>query len=536
MMMKLRNLSVRYHGADRESLSGIDLDIEPGKTLLIAGATGSGKSTLLMGMNGILHHESSARLQGEVRLGNVLLQDIPLKRICEQVGTVFQNPVSQICTGTPEREVAFGLENLGVERAEMKRRIDCALELTELTNKRLQKTDTLSGGQKQRLVIAAALAQNPGILLLDEPLSQLDPKGAEEILQVLDDLKCTSNIAVVMVEHRLEGPLRIADEVIIMDKGRIVKRARPRELFSDHTAFDSIGIQAPPLLTFFHRLNRIERPLFADEAPMLTPKRRVERKVRTASTEELLTVRDLDFAYKKGQPLILKGMSFCVYKGDRIALIGANGTGKSTLLHLLVKSLKPTRGTIERYLDNKGPVGLVMQNPDVMLIADSVEEELFFAPRQLGKSRDQCKDTVRSVLHKMGLFNFASRAPFSLSRGERQRTAAASVLTQEPSILLLDEPTTGQDRGRVDEMMSSILEKTAAAIFATHDMETAAKHANRVILLNNGGIAADGAPEEVLFESKILEAASIRPSEMQRFAEKHHLKTLLVEEMVEVFA
>lgn len=535
-MMTLRNFSVRYHGADKDSLSGVDLDIEPGKTLLIAGATGSGKSTLLMGMNGILHHESSARLHGEVRLGDVMLQDIPLKRICEQVGTVFQNPCAQICTGTVEREVAFGLENLGVERAEMKRRIDGALAVCGLSNNQLQKTDTLSGGQKQRLVIAAVLAQNPGVLLLDEPLSQLDPKGAEEILKVLDDLKRTYHIAVVMVEHRLEGPLRIADEVVIMDKGRIVKRACPRKLFSDLTAVDCMGIQVPPLLTVFQRLNRIERPLFADEAPTLTPQRVVKQRMRTTPTEALLTVRDLDFAYKNGKPQILKGLSFCVYKGDRIALIGANGTGKSTLLHLLANSLKPTRGKVDRYVENEGAIGLVMQNPDVMLIADSVKEELCFAPLQFGKSRTQCQDAVWPVLQRMGLLDFTSRAPFSLSRGERQRTATASVLTQKPSILLLDEPTTGQDRGRVDEMMSFILETATAAIFATHDMDTAAKHANRVILLNNGAIAADGTPEEVLFESQILEDASIRPSELQRFAEKHHLKTLLVEEMVEVFA
>lgn len=511
-MMKVRNFSVTYRGAKEASLSDICLDIEPGRLVLITGKTGSGKSTLLMGLNGILQHESSAELSGEVLLDKTPLKDMPMRLICKQVGTVFQNPASQICTGTPMREAAFGLENLGTEREEMRQRVEQALKLTGLWDRRHQKNRTLSGGLQQRLAVAAALAQRPRILLLDEPLSRLDPPAAEELLQIIDELKRTSNIAVVMVEHRLEGPLEIADEAVVLDKGRLAKKFTTGETSEDISTLEQLGLRVRPRLCFSPRPNRGAPASSAKDAPLSEK----AKSPPSPEREALVSLRNITFAYPKTKTPIFGNLSLTIYKGDRIALIGANGTGKSTLLHILAKSLKPSAGAVE-WSGKEGVVGLAMQNPDVMLFCDSVKEELGFAPRQLGESRIRRRETVSSVLQKMSLSALSERAPFSLSLGERQRTAAASVLTLKPNLLLLDEPTAGQDRAHIHRMMTSILENLDAAVFTTHDMETAAAHADRVILLDRAGIVADGPAEAVLSNREALAAAAVLPAKTRSF-------------------
>ncbi len=547
-MIEARDFSVTYHGADTPSLTGIDIDIAPGRFTLVTGPTGSGKSTLLMGLGGILQHESSAALLGRVLFEGTPIGDIPLKHLCQRVGWVFQNPAAQICTGTPEREVAFGLENLGTPRDEMAHRIAEALSIVGLEKERHQKTHTLSGGQQQRLVIAAALALRPKVLLFDEPLSQLDPRGASELIDVLQKLKTQSKIAVVMVEHRLEGPLRIADDLVVLNQGRVAASGAPGALLEDLGALRALGIEPPPLTALFERMGRKERPLSAEEALTVVSSSSVGAGLRTRpfdtihttenersgtrnNTNEgghgdppLLRLKNIDFQYAKDAPPIFENLSLTIYHGDRIALIGANGVGKSTLLMLLTGALTPCAGEVVHESVTDIRCGLLMQNPDVMLIADSVEEELAFYPRQQGEIASS--EVVLPILERMSLSALTERAPFSLSRGERQRTAIGSVLTGRPGLLLLDEPTTGQDRARIDQMMQFIASDCDALMFSSHDLETAAKHANRAIVLAGGRIVADGVPDGVLSDWNTLQDASIRLTEMQRFLKAGALQPL----------
>jgi len=249
-MIAITNLSLRYAGASETLLQDITLKINKGETVLICGPTGCGKSSLVNCMNGILHHESCAHIEGSVIIDGKDIRELPLAQMCTWVGTVFQNPDSQICTATPETEIAFGLENQCLDRQTMKQRIDEALAYTGLEYCRHQLTTTLSGGQKQRLVIACALALRPKILFLDEPVSQLDPLGAEEILGLIDRLKRDHAYTIVMIEHRIDETFAKADRIIMMNKGRIVSDASLQETLKKVGLMRSLGIKLPICPTF----------------------------------------------------------------------------------------------------------------------------------------------------------------------------------------------------------------------------------------------------------------------------------------------
>lgn len=526
-MIEVRGLSLRYTDAPEPTLVDVNLRVGPGELVLITGPTGCGKSSLLNAMNGILQHESSARVEGTVLLDGQDVRELELAQICRMAGTVFQNPDSQICTATPETEVAFGLENLGLDRREMVRRIDEALAAVRLEDRRHQPASTLSGGQKQRLAIACALALEPKVLFLDEPLSQLDPKGAEEILGVIHDLKLAHELAVVLVEHRVEGTIALADHVVLMDQGRIVLDATRDEALRDLTPMRRLGLNLPLLADLFQRLGRPERPLGAHDAPMLEVSAAAER-APVPQRDLLCEARGLTFRYTRHGPPVFDDLSLALCCGDRVALMGPNGSGKSTLLHLIAGLLRPRAGEIA-WRDGSPSVGLVMQVPDLMLFSESVREEVAFAPIHARIARDERRRVVEAVLARMGLEDLADQPPFALSRGQRLRTAVGSVLSMQPSVLLLDEPTTGQDREQIERMMTGLEEQFDLVVFCTHDVQTAARHANRIVLLDAGRVLADGDPLDVLFDHEATEAASVRQTSLQAYGMRHGVKVLDVE-------
>jgi energy-coupling factor transporter ATP-binding protein EcfA2 len=454
---------------------------------------------------------------------------------------VFQNPESQICTATAETEIAFGLENLALDRATMRRRIDEALAMVGLDDCRHQPTSTLSGGQKQRLAIACALALKPKVLLLDEPLSQLDPQGVEEILGVVGRLKSAGGLTVVLVEHRVEETLALADRLVLIDQGRIVLDLPRREALADLAPLRRRGLNLPLLADLFERLGRAERPLHAEEAPRLdvspqeVPPQRVppqDGPPPAAPGEPLCEIRQLGFGYGRHGPPVLEGLDVTFHRGQRVALMGPNGSGKSTLLHLLAGLLAPRTGSIAWTNGQAASVGLVMQVPDLMLFCDSVRQEVAFAPRHARLPRPQRDRLVDAVLARMGLEELADQAPFALSRGQRLRTAVASILSKQPAVLLLDEPTTGQDREQIERMMSGLKRDFELVIFCTHDVQTAARHADRIVLLEAGRVVADGSPLEVLFDQAALRRASIRQTSLQAYARRLGVRALEVDSLL----
>jgi len=536
-MIDVRELTVRYPGREAPTVRDVTLHVDKGELVLISGPTGCGKSTLLNGVNGVLQHESEAEVSGSVTVDGRPVPELPMHRLCRLVGSVFQNPDSQLCTATPETEVAFGLENMAVDRAAMGRRITDALDIVGLSQCRHQATATLSGGQKQRLAIACALALEPRALVLDEPISQLDPEGAADILAVIARLKDAHDRAVVVVEHRIEDIAPLADRVVIMAAGRIESDQPTAVAFQDLGPLRKLGLSAPHLPDLFERLGRPERPLRPDEAPDLPVRRdRPATEVEHEARDRFGMASGVCFRYGRRAPDVLADVDLDLRRGDRIALMGANGSGKSTLLHLLAGTLRPSTGAVGWEGAVAPRLGLVVQQPDLMLFQETVREEVEFAPRHLGMGPTARAAAGDAALARMGLADLAGEAPFALSRGQRLRTAVGSVLSMQPRLLLLDEPTTGQDRDQIERLLGGLSEDVDLLVFCTHDVDTAARHANRVVLLAEGRVIADGPPRQVLFDEEPLRAARVRPTSVHAYAQRLGIRALQVDELVEVLS
>ncbi len=461
--LEIKNLSFTYPGRPVPSLQGINLTIEEGEFVLICGPTGCGKSTLLSCINGLIPHESGGLLEGSVFLFG---QNVALSRpgdLFPQVATVFQNPSTQIVSGTLADEVAFGLENLGLPGRTIRARVEEALRLAGLWEKRDSPPEALSGGQRQRLAIVAALAVRPRLLLLDEPVSQLDPLATKEVLSLIREIVSRGDLTVIMVEHRLDEVLPLVSRIVEMDSGRIIYNGPVSE------RKDSFTFSGDPFEALKLRCSPLSPP----------------------SGSPVLRLKDISFTYSGG-PRILNGVNLTFYQGERVAILGPNGSGKSTLLHLLAGLKRPSGGQIENFLPRrKGclPIALLLQDPDLMLFRFRVSSELAFAPEFLGLPAKQVKLRVEKALETFSLEAFKDDPPFSLSRGQRLRTALASLVTGAPQILLLDEPTTGQDRLQVERLMENLSNLANLLIFTTHDLDLAHRFATRRVVFKFGKVA-----------------------------------------------
>ncbi|GAB4319291.1 MAG: energy-coupling factor transporter ATPase [Candidatus Sumerlaeia bacterium] len=503
VLVRLRGVRFRYPGATAWALNGVDFDLRRGEWVLVSGPTGCGKSTLLHCLQGLIPGEIPGELEGEVlwadgqgsRDGGLegmtgrgggkggAARNRP--RPCYAAGLVFQNFEDQIIAGTVEEEVAFGLERLGLGSAEREERIGEALVSAGLEDCRGRPVTALSGGQRQRLVVAGILAMRPSLLLLDEPLSQMDEEGVERFLAMLDRVRRERACSIVCVEHRLERIGRFATRGVWMAEGRV------------------IGESAGPVQGDSSFISRAGRSA-ARSAPAASGREHM------SSAPVVLRVEGVAFAYHPGRP-VLRGVALEVRRGEVVALMGGNGSGKSTLLHVLGGLLRPQAGRVlwdGRPLDevrraDPGFAGLLLQNPDLMLLESTVEREIVTGAGRTGRGRGD-PAAARLILPDMEAL--ADRPPLALSRGQRLRVALAGVLARRPRLLLLDEPTTGQDWEAVDALMSAVRQAgVEAVIFCTHEREAAERYADRVVRMEEigsapvpmGGGASALAPERV---------------------------------------
>jgi len=548
-MIKIEDLCFSYSN-NKPVLKGINLEIKKGEFILLTGPTGCGKSTLLKCLNGIIPHESSGEMRGRIHIDGIETKNSSMKELSQHAGMVFQSPDDQIFSTVVEDEVAFGPENLLLTREEIGKRVEYSLKAVGMLEHRHSATNALSGGQKQRVCIASVLAMLPSVLLLDEPISQMDPKGADEVLGVIKQLTGLG-LTIIMVEHRIHEVAHLVDRIIIMNDGKIVLQDAPKNAFGKLELFHELGLRVPETVELFHKLGYDEVPLTVDEALGEIRIRKIHnRKIQAnrnnspqerALSKPVISTMDVWYGYEKDK-MVLKGISLDIFEGERVALMGNNGSGKSTLLLHFAAILKPQKGEVKIFgagiksinpYSLAGKVGVVFQNPDLMLFCDTVKDEASFGPKNLGFSCDEINLKVSNALKAMTIENLSGDAPHALSKGQRLRTAVASVLSTTPELLLLDEPTTGQDKMHIEEMMEQFLHNKKTLVFCTHDIETALKYATRVIVMNDGKILADGNPREVFLKRQILEQASLKQPPVLQISQKLGFAAFSVDELLE---
>ncbi|MFQ5342510.1 MAG: ATP-binding cassette domain-containing protein [Anaerolineae bacterium] len=512
-VIELRDVSYWYPESDAPALSDVSLSVEAGDFVLVMGPSGAGKSTFLRLLNGLAPHFAGGTMRGTVRVAG---RD-PVTRgtagMADTVGFVFQDPEAQFVTDRVEDELVFAMENAGHPRAEMRGRLTRVLDQLDLHGLRYRRVDTLSGGERQRVAIASVLALQPQVLVLDEPTSQLDPAGAEDVLTAVTELNRQLGLTVILAEHRLERVLPYVDKVIYFSgAGRPPVVGRPRDVMRRSDLVPPVVALArtrgwePLPLTVEEARCHVDAESRGDEEAAGDVAGGVQRLSGTSRPPApALRVSDLWCVYDGSDAAALCGVDLWVGRGEVVAIVGANGAGKTTLLRCVMGLIRPKQGQVELLgqdtramstSDLAARVGFVPQNAGAMLFADSVEEEIAFTRRSHALPPDG-----RGVLETFQLTPLAEQYPWDLSVGERQRVAIAAFLAAEPELLLLDEPTRGLDYRQKATLTSILRQHQAAgqaALLVTHDVELVAAAANRMVILEEGKVVAEGPTSEVM--------------------------------------
>jgi energy-coupling factor transport system ATP-binding protein len=496
----------------------VSAELPTGELILLVGSSGAGKSTLLRCVNGLTPHFTGGALSGSIQVNGLDPVQAAPQVMSRHVGFVFQDPESQFVLDRVEDEIAFALENSAMPRPEMRVRVEEALDLLDLAPLRERPLATLSGGEKQRVAIAAALALRPQILVLDEPTSQLDPKSAEDVLNALVRLNNDLGLTILLAEHRLERVASFAGRVLYLSP-------EGGELLCDAPAavFSQIDL-GPPLVQVGKRLGWSPLPLTIKEglrfarghAPFLHGAGQRARGKSSPQDAPFISIQNVEFSYKEAS--VLNGVSLAVHPGEVVALMGRNGSGKSTLLRNIVGLLRPTRGRIAvagqdiRSQDVAAicrRVAYLPQDPNALLFADTVRQEMEITLRNHGEAVDAppMRQRMDELLRRLRLSGKATAYPRDLSVGERQRVALAAVAITRPDGLLLDEPTRGLDGEAKAELITLLAGWRAegmAILLVTHDVELAAQIADRVAIMSQGEIIAEGPPEQVMAASPLF--------------------------------
>ena len=505
------NLSFRYRRREDLALQNISFELKPGQILLIAGASGCGKTTLMRCINGLIPHTYSGEITGDIRLFGSSVKDMPMAEISQTVGTLLQDPERQILGSYVLNEVAFGLESLGRPREEITPRVEKALDRLGILNLRDRETFGTSGGEKQKIALAGVLAMEPKILLLDEPLANLDPVSAHEALNAFRQL-ADEGYSVMIVEHRVEDVLAIRPErVMYMEEGRVAYLGDVDGLMQ---VVDYTRIKLPAQVVLERARGR-EAPY----EPMIKPE--------TEHAGTLIRFEEVHFNYREDLPEVLKGINFEIKKGDVVAILGHNGSGKTTLVKHALGLLKPTSGRV--VLEGRETreisvaqaahtVGYVFQSPTQMLFAPTVKEELAFGPRNLKIPETEIEKNVQWAIETVHLPEELETPPLALSFGQQKRISIASVLAMRSRILMMDEPTAGQDYWNYMAFMDGILQMPGfdSILFITHDVDLAVVYANRVLLVYGGQLVADGTSFDVLKDEALLRQSRVLPTSLLR--------------------
>lgn len=533
-IVDVQNLSFSYPDGAK-ALKSINFKVFKGQIVAILGANGAGKTTLCHHLTGIIPSIYQGTTEGKAIVAGMNVYDHPVYELAQKVSFVTQDPEGQLINPDVLMEVAFGPENLGVPREDIMRRAKWALQAVGLEGFESRSPSELSGGQKQRLVLAAGLSMEPELLILDEPTSQLDPIGTEEVLDSLVELKKKYNMTTLLTTHATEEVLRITDRVMVLSKGEVIAEGTPREVFSKVELLDSVGVQVPQIAMLGYKIAPNQPvPMTVEEGKSLvtqtiqqkhlTPKLSVQPVQLASESEVLLECVDLNFTYPGTPPVTaLRDVNLKVHRGEMIGIIGQNGSGKTTLVKQFLKLLKPTKGKvlfngkdIQTFTTGElaTSIGLALQNPDEQLFTISCKNEVEFGLRNLKLPEDEIKRRVDEALGFVGLQEQWDTFPFRLSFGDRRSLTVAAVVAMQPEIIVMDEPTTAQDylgRHRIARLGKKLNEAGHTVIMITHDMNLVTQYADRTVVMVNGEIVLDGPTPKVFSETETLKKAFIKP-------------------------
>jgi energy-coupling factor transport system ATP-binding protein len=515
-------------------LRRIALTVARGEFVAVVGPSGGGKSSIVYAINGIIPHEiRSSETAGTATVGGLNVAQHPPHELIRTVGTVLQDPEWQLVTFTVEDEIAFGLENLGVPPATIRAQVAATATLLEVDNLLGRSPDTLSGGQKQRVAIAACLAQASPILLLDEPLAELDPRGKQMVIEAVTRLHRTHGITIIFVDHNLELIAPYAERVIVIADGTLVADGPPQAVLNDPAVLAATRLRMPQPMEIAALLPPPLQPSAAPctmQALAATLRGRVSLRAAPLNDEPpspgqvgplLAEGRGLSFRYGRG-PEVLHEVDVQIRAGEYIGLIGQNGAGKSTLAKLLVGLLRPSAGQI---MLNGRPlstllraevvaqVGYVFQNPDYQFFTQSCYDEVAFGLRLQKLPEAAVAARVSDVLEQLGMVAYREAHPHLLSRGQRRRIAIATVLALQPALIILDEPTTGLDSGTATRLLALIDQLHSQGhtiLLLTHEMRVVLEHCSRLLLIDDGQIALDDDPRRAFRQQAALRQAHIQ--------------------------
>ncbi|WOV83087.1 ABC transporter ATP-binding protein [Sporosarcina jeotgali] len=525
--IRVEQLKYKYPGSEHFVLDDISFTVERGDFIGIAGENGAGKTTLCYALSGLVPHFFKGSYGGNVFIGDLEVYTHSMNEITARVGLVFENPFSQM-TGakfTVYDEIAFGLENLGVPREEMHRRIQKCMQQLKIEELRDVNPFSLSGGQLQRVAIASVMAMKPDILILDEPTSQLDPQGAEEVFQAVEQLSA-QGVTIIMAEQKIEKLAAYSDRILLMNKGKLICEGTPAEIFSRND-LDDYGVE-PPVYTSAARSLKIRQdsaatlPVVLEEMPtsglenFSLPIRQVEAvDVKTAE----IAVSDLRFGYEKDAEII-RGIDLEL-SGKPLAIIGQNGAGKTTFVKLLKALLKPLKGKITvdgvKTTDTTAAklaavVGLIFQNPNDQIFKSNVLDEVMFGPLNIGQSPETAKANALKMLKRVGLACKKDENPYDLSLAERKRVAVASILAMDTKVVIFDEPTIGQDaKGKMtlSLIINELYAQGKLVVCILHDMDFVAETFEHTVILGDGRVLFNGETRTAFSQEELLKKAGL---------------------------
>ena len=545
-VIEFNDFSFQYRAQAKPTLKNINLRIYEGEKVLIVGPSGCGKSTISNCINGLVPFKYEGKIDGSLKINNKESKDLSIFELSNMVGTVLQDPDGQFIGLTVGEDIAFKLENDCINQNEMKEAVKKAAKLVSIDNHLNSSPQKLSGGQKQRVSLAGVMVGAPDILLFDEPLASLDPSTGKKTIELIDEIKKATNKTIIIIEHRFEDVLYCdVDRIVVVNDGMIIADEKPSELLCKET-LKEIGIREPLYLSALKYAGcHINSDMHVENINTINVEECVNKLNTWAENikedeslpgeETILELKDIDFKYNDGKQ-ILKNISFKIHKGEMISIVGRNGAGKSTISKLICGFYNPNKGDIlyngrsilkDSIKERSEKIGMVMQNPNQMISKTMIFDEVALGLKVRGINEEKIKEKVYDTLKICGLYEFRNWPISALSYGQKKRVTIASMLVLNPEVLILDEPTAGQDFKHYTEIMEFLCDlnkQGITIIMITHDMHLMLEYTNRAIVLCEGEKLMDDSSYKVLTNNEIIKKANLKETSLYELAVKTDLK------------